>query len=356
MPITASAIDGTAGWFVASTRSARPWLYGSSYFVALTNSSNEISVWRSTDGGSSWSQVAGSVTMGTFLRHYDTYADGAVLYIPFWDGALELSLARFDMAAVSWLSTVGGGPALGSWTDSGGVRCAVRSSDGSVVIVFRDIAVSNQARYVIYSSGWGSAADLRTAAFGTSDFVPEVCLGASDRVHAFWLTSGGGNPRRHRSIDSGGSLGSLSTVASDIFQVASTNPVVAGGEVFLGVNTSRKVWRGSDVASPSWTMTTPPVVFLGGTMYLRTLAAVGSDVYCFWNRADDYLAIDYAVYSGGAWGSLVQLYDGALEFETFDANLLGSYIGIVAMEKATGIGYFLRLSVGQGPANRYYAV
>jgi hypothetical protein len=214
--------------------------------------------WISLDGlywfqspaaGNSWNQTHGNVVFdgtiahvsGSSLASDSTTEDGEVVY------------GQYDPVDEEWDVS----QQLVANTYEGGVsRIAVRS-DNTVVAAYVDASSGNtlaNLRYKIRSSGgtWGGENTVQAGDSGQGVQYLDIVLGASDRTHILWGDSGSNN-LYHRSLSSGDSLDTASTVDS-------TYRVVEGalydgtdiGVVYVNGTRQRGFRSATSEADPSW--------------------------------------------------------------------------------------------------------
>jgi hypothetical protein len=378
---------------------------GNLYVRLFEHNHDNIAVWKSTDSGATWSQVSGGITTqlgNTFIPGCGTVS-GSVMYITFNEydfGATPdtsfISVARFDMATDTWLSTWtgtalaagGGGVAFSAWN-----QCGVRS-DGSLVIAYlhnEPIGIDFQRKWKYVtcdSSGvFGADGDLSSGwqtwnGVSSEAMVGPIAIDSADRAHFFYLESQSGSSTAdlqtlHHSLTLAGSLSSAS-VAVDYTTTTGTGgggnrthpsltATISGTESVLfavgdgdgnGPDPEYPAVLYSDVTLQSWTYAVNTNFADHDQQWMCNL---GSTVYGTWPESQvtgEYTGVRIGTFSGSWSGTETTVNDGAGGEPTWNwwtMNALGGdAIGFVLEDFSTEEPWFLRYPIVQS-ANRWYA-
>lgn len=294
---------------------------GSNLFIIERLNSTDIGVYKSTDNGAAWSQVAtltgippGAQTFHTLATIVDSddihvitsAAGGEIQYHIFDPGTDTFTLSREEVS-----------PDIVTGSGNRVVGVVVRS-DGSVVCLYRTTSTPFVIKYAIRNGSWTN--DLAISADDDVDSLhtAAIVLGASDRVHFFWHNHTDGTIY-HRTLNSADVLQTEQLVTSpgtgpvDIDNYSAGRYAKSGG-VRIGYfyETSAlklSVIHADSADAPSWTQDsdiTDEQIPDGQSQHRLLAGLVGDDtneqfLLCF-QRSD--LSVFFSIRpDGGSWGA-----------------------------------------------------
>ncbi len=299
----------SGGW--SAFRNARhgPWLVGSNLYALTT-----AGVQKSTNGGTSWSQVAAFTSAASVAGDY---AAGTHIHIMVHTSGTNVDYYWFDTSTDSLGTAVPRTNAANAGT--GAVHIAVAAIDDTTAVVAYQSATATimgqQYRRITYgrlvsganSGGWVSLTANDQVHYDLSALV----RGSSGRAHFLYLSSGTPTPLRHRTLTSAGSLITEQTVVN-----VSPGNYPVGVPWFDGTNiyvpyiensgTDRvSIAKAASADSPTWTTETIGETGNAAEIANSNPAALthdGTDWHAFW-----VYTLQTSIFrdqtTSGAWGT-----------------------------------------------------
>jgi hypothetical protein len=291
------------------------------YAVLIDATNNHVEVWRSTDGGNSWSEQdsAGKPSISTTAsrKSVDVVQAGTTLHVAVLRGTGPALVANFSMATNTWGTATAEGSVVSGGSNSGNAPIFLaRRSDGDYILVHQgatESVMGTAYRRVTYSRHEGSTWTVAQAVSATgvqSHYDAHAAiLGDSDRVHIFYTDSANAD-LLHRSLTSANVLNAVQTVDASVHVTINHSvgvPVKNGSELFIPyVDSDQNIAdvRVNSADSPTWPSPNTGITPSLGPEYTDSnFAGVydGSNYRVFW-RSSTNSGIYQNIHSG-TWGT-----------------------------------------------------
>ena len=292
-----------------------PHIYGGAIYIRLYqwgSSSARIRMYKSTDNGQTWAMAGGSGILtegGPNMQPGCGTVRGSIIYVSYWDSPTgQMSVARFDMATDSWLTTWGGGPSVAfSYHSQVGVK-----SDGSLVVVYDKLNSGSYEYYhtTVSSAGaWGGSGSFLGSNTSGFRYDGPVLIDSTDTPH--FIYSHGGSW-----------IGDGATITSSAGNAHNAEIVTIGGVPHIVVafepTPSAPVVYYKPVGSGSWTASTPP-----SSTVVFWLAKTGNTIYGTWPNSvsvSSAIGVEFGTFEEGVWSGSVDLYTTAQNWFYWTAN------------------------------------
>lgn len=238
MALPATIGDSDVRWPDYCISYIGPFVNGTDLYACLVDkTNNQIEVWRSTDGGDTWSEQdsANKPSCSAVDGRRTCYAvqSGAAFFVAYPSNSADATnIKPFSMSTNVWGTAITAGPVIQATAAPNGtfpLLYAIRS-DKSHVIFYNGATQSvmgtayTRIKIHYYNGAWNGPFDVVGSANsplantlpGTQiDYSARTAvLGASDRVHLFWTASTSGSLFQ-RSLLSGNTFASFQPVVDE---------------------------------------------------------------------------------------------------------------------------------------------
>ena len=328
---TWTQMTATAGWTARRGHTSVTLADGSIVLMGGSDGSRRNDVWRSTDQGATWTQMTPAAGWTGRNSHTSVaLPDGSIVLMGGYDGARRNDVWRSTDQGTTWTPMT----ATAGWTPRIG-HTSVALPDGNIVLMggSASLRLNDVWRSTDRGATWAqmtSCASYTARSAHTSVMLPDgsiVLMGGSGGIADVW-----------RSTDQGATWTQMTPAAGWSARTAHTSVALPDGSIVLmggydGSNRLNDVWRSTDQGA-TWTQMTPAAGWSGRSGHSSVALPDGSiilmggtdgsrrnDVWRSTNQGATWTQMTPAAgWSGRSGHSSVTLPDGSIV-------LTGGYTG-----------------------------
>lgn len=292
---------------------------GSNYYVVAQETSPGLTVYKSNDDGSTWTEPDSShrQTITGVARPYDALTDGTTIYVPAQTGSNAFTCYVYDVGTDLWTTSLGTVTTVADTTSA--VRIC-RRSDGSLVVFYTSSSDLSDLLYAVWNgASWSSDQVAINLTAATTTRVVDAVVSADDTITVF-ARNGTNADLHYVTITAGNSVSTLQTLDANVGTVlnASILPFTSGGSQvalvpFIDANSDPAVYTVTLGGAAPLTTSGPSVI--AAKTSAITAASV---VYCagaarFLWYDSTASAVNYSTLTT-AWDALTSLASGSYKW------------------------------------------